>query len=116
MQDLDISLPNRPESSPMSMPAAIPTHSRSGRNAVSSKIKSFLGSCFNQCLSKQVLIEAGSASSADLSPHFSNAFSRTGGHRSSRNSRDSTIHDVESELEEAMSETVLGEESLLDGE
>ena len=60
----------------------------------------------------QVLIEAGSASSFELSPRF--AANRREIH--DRGSREQ-IQDVESELQEAMSETVDTEEpcSLLDG-
>ena len=59
----------------------------------------------------QVLIEAGSASSFELSPHFANQMSHQ-----VRGSREQVHNDVELELQEAMSENVLGEESLLDGE
>ena len=60
----------------------------------------------------QVLIEAGSASSFELSPRF--AANRREMHE--RGSREHIL-DVESELQEAMSETVDTEEhnSLLDG-
>ena len=61
----------------------------------------------------QVLIEAGSASSFELSPRFSNAFSRH--HSSGSGSGKRETQDVEKELEEAMSETLLGEDNLLDG-
>jgi hypothetical protein len=63
----------------------------------------------------KVLIEAGSASSFELSPRFSNAFS---GRHHSTGSREATLHqnELESELQEAMSEVVNTEESLLDGE
>ena len=61
----------------------------------------------------QVLIEAGSASSFggsfDLSPRLaSHSVGRRG-------SREQVHQDVESELQEAMSETVIAEESLLAG-
>ena len=61
----------------------------------------------------QVLIEAGSASSFELSPRF--AANRRELH--DRGSREQ-IQDVESELQEAMSENVDTEDhcSLLDGE
>ena len=59
---------------------------------------------------QQVLIEAGSASSFELSPRF--AANRREVH--DRGSREQ-IQDVETELQEAMSDTVLAEESLLDG-
>ena len=73
----------------------------------------------------QVLIEAGSASSFELSPRFLNQISGGGhGHHAavaaaaSSSSRHSgskeQVHDVESELQEAMAD--LAEESLLDGE
>ena len=70
----------------------------------------------------QVLIEAGSASSFELSPRFLNQISGGGhGHHaavaaaSSRHSGSKEqVHDVESELQEAMAD--LAEESLLDGE
>ena len=72
----------------------------------------------------QVLIEAGSASSFELSPRFLNQISGGDhGHHaavaaaasSSRHSGSKEqVHDVESELQEAMAD--LAEESLLDGE
>ena len=69
----------------------------------------------------QVLIEAGSASSFELSPRFLNQISSGGHHAtaaaaaSSRHSGSKEqVHDVESELQEAMAD--LAEESLLDGE
>ena len=64
----------------------------------------------------QVLIEAGSASSFELSPRFANQVGGHGHHPSggSRGSREQVHHDVESELQEAMAD--LAEESLLDGE
>eukprot|EP00095_Tigriopus_kingsejongensis_P005566 maker-scaffold12_size759060-snap-gene-2.15 protein:Tk05566 transcript:maker-scaffold12_size759060-snap-gene-2.15-mRNA-1 annotation:"breast carcinoma-amplified sequence 3-like protein" len=96
VQDLDISLPARPEqSNPVNMPTATKNPGHAGKNPV--------------------LIEAGSASSFEWSPHFSNAFQRHPGHAPPGGQlAKETILDVESELQEAMSETV-GEESLLDG-
>ena len=86
------------------------------------------------CITFQVLIEAGSASSFEMSPRFSQNFSGAvtisggggGRHPSAASSssggggagKDSKI-DLESELQEAMAENVGGgggEDSLLDGE
>ena len=82
------------------------------------------------CVTFQVLIEAGSASSFEMSPRFSQNFSSAvtisggGRHPSATSSssggagKDSKI-DLESELQEAMAENVGGgggEDSLLDGE
>jgi len=70
----------------------------------------------------QILIEASPASSFELSPHFSNSYRGTSNHgKGIRGSGDSSgslagMQDLEHELQEAMSETVVGEESLLDGE
>jgi hypothetical protein len=68
----------------------------------------------------QILIEASPASSFEMSPHFSNTFRGTGQAKGARGSGDSGgslmgMHDLEHELQEAMSETVVGDESLLDG-
>eukprot|EP00094_Tigriopus_californicus_P011925 TCALIF_11520-PA protein Name:"Similar to rudhira Breast carcinoma-amplified sequence 3 homolog (Drosophila melanogaster)" AED:0.12 eAED:0.12 QI:210/0.88/0.7/1/0.77/0.6/10/0/1394 len=97
VKDLDISLPARPEqSNPVNMPPKMKHqgHPPTGRNPV--------------------LIEAGSASSFELSPHFSNAFQRHPGHAPANPSAKDSVLNVENELQEAMSETI-GEESLLDG-
>ncbi len=68
----------------------------------------------------QVLIEASSASSFELSPRFANHPMRQQGGSSTAahggSAATSSLPDVEMELQEAMSETVIGEESLLDGE
>ena len=58
-----------------------------------------------------MLIEAGSASSFELSPRLATH----GGVTKHGDSREHVHQDVESELQEAMSETVVAEESLLDG-
>jgi hypothetical protein len=73
-----------------------------------------------------VLIEAGSASSFELSPRFSQNFnigsvarhpsaasSSSGGAGGGKGSEERI--DLESELQEAMSENVVGEDTLLDG-
>lgn len=80
------------------------------------------------------MIEASSVGSMELSPHFANFRQHSGSVSSQHGGRDhhhsgshhhgggagdgqmgSKVPDVASELQDAMSETVLGEETLLDG-
>ena len=127
IRDLDISLPNRPEQSdPMNIAESV----KPGRVPVSLQRTYLLKKCLIKYrFSPQVLIEAGSASSMELSPHFAN-FRQHSGSVSSHHGREhhssGTYHgdggsvsnkvtDVASELQDAMSETVMGEETLLDG-
>ncbi len=94
--DLDVALPSRPDqSTPVNMPPSIKA---TGHGRV------------------PVLIEASSASSFELSPRFSNApFNTRHASSSAKDSTSSGQMDLENELQEAMTETVVAEESL-DGE